>query len=310
MIINNQATELSIIICTYNRAQMLNDVLKSFSAQQPVPDITFEIIIVDNNSVDNTRNVVEQWQSQDAYPMHYFLEKKQGSSNARNRAVSEAKGTWLWFLDDDIYLDKNWLKGVADCMRDFPDAMAIAGKIVLEFESTEPDWLPDLAKNYYGMTRFGDVPHRLMRKEYPIAANAGIRKDVFNNIGLFNCDLGRVGNSLLSWDETELFMRLHQSGGQIIYTPHAIVKHRITKQRLTKRWLIRRVFSDGISQVIAEHENIIRNRKQLYSCACDSLKFICVGLGNSQFSFAYQLKYIRECGRFLQYLAHAIRADK
>ena len=309
MIINNQATELSIIICTYNRAQMLNDVLKSFSAQQPVPDITFEIIIVDNNSVDNTRNVVEQWQSQDAYPMHYFLEKKQGSSNARNRAVSEAKGTWLWFLDDDIYIDNNWLQGVADIFRDYPDAMAVAGKITLDFEKPEPEWLPDIAYNYYGQTRFGDQPRLLIRGQYPIAANAAIKRDVFDHIGLFSIDLGRIGNSLISWDETEFFMRLHQSGGQVVYTPHAMVRHRITNKRLTKLWLIRRVFNDGISQVIAESKNITRNRKELYYCAMDRLRFIFKGFYNLQFSFAHQLKYIKVFGCFQQYLVYAIKGN-
>lgn len=309
MIINNQATDLSIIICSYNRAQMLNDVLKSFSALQPVPGITFEIIVVDNNSADSTRKVVERWQSQDAYPMRYLLEKQQGISHARNRAVGEATGVWLWFLDDDIYLDGNWLQGAADIIRDFPDATAIAGKIILEFEIPEPEWLPDLAYNYYGLTRFGNHPRWLNREEYPIAANAAIRRDVFDHMGLFNSDLGHTGNSLISWDETELFMRLYQSGGQIIYTPHAIVRHRITKQRLTKCWLIRRVFSDGASQVIAESKNITRNRKELYYCARDRLKSIYKGLCKRQLSFAYQLIYIRKFGSFLQYLVHAIRAD-
>jgi GT2 family glycosyltransferase len=289
---------------------MLNDVLKSFSALQPAPGITFEIIIVDNNSVDNTRDIVRQWQSHDAYQIHYFLEKKQGSSHARNRAVNEAKGTWLWFLDDDIYLDEYWLQAVAESLREYPDAMAMAGMIMLEFERTEPEWLPEVAKNYYGMTRFGDNPRVLKHKEYPIAANAAIRREVFDQIGLFNSELGRVGCSLISWDETELFMRLHMSGSQIIYTPHVIVRHRITKQRLTKLWLIRRIFSDGISQVIAEGNNITRNRKELYNCAMDRLRIIYTGLCILPFSFENQLKYIREFGCFLQYMVHAVKAHK
>lgn len=305
-----QLPELSIVICTYNRAQMLDDVLESFSVLRPVPDISFEVIVVDNNSSDNTRGIVETWQSRNEYPLRYLLEKQQGSSYARNLGISEGKGNWLWFLDDDVYLDENWLQGVTDVIRNYPEAMAIAGKIVLEFESPEPDWLPDIAYNYYGLTRFGEIPRWLSRGEYPVSANAAIRKAVFESVGLFNSNLGRVGNSLISWDETEFFMRLYRSGGQVIYTPHAIVRHRITKQRLSKLWLIRRVFSDGISQVIAEGENSTRNRKQLYGCAMDRLRFIFKGIYKAQFSFSHQLKYSREFGLFFQYLIYAVRADR
>lgn len=305
-----QPPELSIVICTYNRAQMLDDVLKSFSVLRPVPDISFEVIVVDNNSSDNTRGIVERWQSRNEFPLGYLLEKQQGISYARNLGISESKGNWLWFLDDDVYLDENWLQGVTDVIRNYPEAMAIAGKIVLEFESPEPDWLPDIAYNYYGLTRFGEIPRWLSRGEYPVGANVAIRKAVFEYTGLFNSNLGRVGNSLISWDETEFFMRLYRSGGQIIYTPHAIARHRITKKQLTKLWLIKRLFSDGISQVIAEHENTKRNRKQLYLCAQDRLRFIFKEIYKSKFSFSHQLKYIRETGCMLQYLVFAFKADR
>jgi len=309
LLTNNRTIDLSIVICTYNRAQMLDDVLKGFSTLKHVQDMTYEVIIVDNNSSDNTRDIAEQWQAQKEFQLRYSMEVRQGISHARNRAVSEARGDWLWFVDDDIYFDENWLQGVTDVIKNNPDAMAIAGKIILEFERPEPEWLPDIAYNYYGLTRFGDNPRWLKHGEYPIGANVAIRKVVFECVGLFNSNLGRVGNSLISWDETEFFMRLYRSGGQIIYTPHAIVRHRITKQQLSKLWLIRRMFSDGISQVIAERENITRNRKQLYDCAMDRLGFICKGCCNLQFSFGFQLKYIREFGSFLQYLIYAIKAD-
>jgi len=310
LITNNKTIDLSIVICTYNRAQMLDDVLKSFSALKPVPDMTFELIVVDNNSSDNTRGIVERWQSRNEFPLRYLLEKRQGISYARNLAISEGKGNWLWFLDDDVYLDENWLQGVTDVIWNYPEAMAIAGKIVLEFERPEPEWLPDIAYNYFGLTRFGDSPRWLKHDEYPIGANVAIRKVVFECVGLFNSKLGRVGNSLISWDETEFFMRLYRSSGQIVYTPHVIVRHRITKQQLSKTWLIRRMFSDGVSQVIAENENSTRNRKQLFSCVMDRLRFIFKEFYKSQFSFPHQLKYIRETGCILQYLIYAFKADR
>lgn len=305
-----QPPDLSIVICTYNRAQMLDDVLQGLQTLKPVPDMSFEVIVVDNNSTDSTRHVVERWQLQGNLPLRYLKEKQQGLSRARNMGINAATGEWIWFLDDDVYLDENWLQGVVEVIRNYPDAMAVAGKIVLEFEKPEPAWLPEIAYNYYGLTRFGDNPRWLQQGEYPIGANVAVRKVVFECTGMFNCKLGRAGKSLISWEETEFFMRLYSSGGQIIYTPDAIVRHRISKQQLSRLWLIRRLFSDGISQVIAESEHCKRSRKQLYGCLRDRLEFIYRGYCNRQLSFGFQLKYIREFGSVVQYLIYAVKAGR
>lgn len=240
--------DLSLVVCTYNRASMLDDLLSSFHSNLEFSGLNFELLVIDNHSSDNTRDIALKWENVPEMKLHYIFEPQQGSSNSRNRGISVAGGEWIWFVDDDIYFDANWLAGIANAIQLFPEASAIAGRILLDFENEAPAWLPDMAMNYYGLTRFGESSRLLGENEYPVSANAGFRRKIFGDIGNFRTDLGRKYGSLISWEETELTMRIKQSGGRIAYSHEALVHHRITRDRLTRRWLYRRVFADGISE--------------------------------------------------------------
>lgn len=298
---------LSLVICTYNRAHLLDDTLHSFAKIPALSDLVFEVLVIDNNSNDDTHIIVERWAKRANFKLRYIFESKQGVSNARNCAITEAHGLWIWFVDDDVYFDENWLRGVAEGLRSFPDAAAIAGRVMLEFEQSQPDWLTDSALNFYGLTRFGEQTRWLDFGEYPITANAGFRRDVFKNTGLFRIDLGRVGSSLRSWDETELSMRIYHSGRQIAYVPDAMVRHRISPSRSTRVWLVRRVFWDGISQVIAERNYLVLSRKQLLNQAWEKIQYIIRALLSKRILFIHQLDYVRVFGMAIQYLIEAIR---
>jgi len=299
--------DLSLIVCTYNRASMLDDLLASFHSNLNFSGLNFELLIIDNHSSDDTRNIALRWQNVPEMHLQYILEPQQGSAYARNRAISVASGNWLWFVDDDIYFAADWLAGIHNAMHQFPQASAIAGRILLDFEQEVPSWLPDMALNYYGLTRFGEHSRLLEENEYPISANAGFRREIFAQIGNFRTDLGRKYRSLISWDETELAMRIKQSGGQIAYGHGALVHHRVTMDRLTRRWLYRRVFADGISQCRAQY--LTHNPGALFCIKTASNKIMLVlkKILKMQLTISDQLWMMRRLGIAYQCLVRVFR---
>lgn len=296
-----------MIVCTYNRASMLDDMLASFHRNLQFTDMNFELLIIDNHSSDHTQQVVRRWQDVPEMQLRYIYEPQQGSSHARNRAVSVARGKWFWFVDDDIYFDVDWLAGIANAIHRFPQASAIAGRIQLDFECEKPAWLPDTALDFYGLTRFGNCSRLLRENEYPISANAGFRRDVFDQVGRFRTDLGRKYHSLISWDETELAIRLIRSGGQIAYVHEALVYHRITADRLTRRWLYRRVFADGISECRALYPEKNANNLFYASTSLNTMKPVLKRIIKMKLSFNDQLWMMRQLGIACQCLIMAYR---
>ena len=105
---------LSIAICTFNRAALLDDALRSFAATDKPSGLPFELLVIDNNSNDSTRSVVEGWATRSEFPLRYIFEGKQGVSPARNRAVKEATGHWIWYVDDDVYFCLLYTSDAAD----------------------------------------------------------------------------------------------------------------------------------------------------------------------------------------------------
>ena len=136
------STEISIIVCTYNRDRYIYRTLERI-ATNAFPPERFEIVLVDNNSTDNTAAECRRFQS--AYPAvryRYFLETRQGLSYARNRGMQEAQGTTFVFLDDDSFVEKDYLQRLAEYLQHYPDAAAFGGKITPLFESGHtPPWL-------------------------------------------------------------------------------------------------------------------------------------------------------------------------
>ena len=129
---------ISAIISTYNRERYLPKLFESISKQNY---LNFEIIIIDNNSPGNTKELTENFlKNNSTLNIRYFLEKKQGLSFARNRGIQEAKGDIITFLDDDAYISENYFERISYYFKQYLDVMAIGSKILLDYESTIPKW--------------------------------------------------------------------------------------------------------------------------------------------------------------------------
>lgn len=196
-------TDISVIICTYNRANILDDTLKSF-INTSKKNVRYELLIIDNNSTDMTKNVCMSYCDIDPN-IQYHFEQKQGLSVARNTGVKISKGNIIAFADDDVHFDRMWLSEVKHIFDDFPDASCMGGKSLPSFELGRPPWIVDDFLSLYGSTNSGDKIKWMIYPEYPFGLNMAFRRTVFDKIGLFNSSLGRKKKNLLSNEECEFF---------------------------------------------------------------------------------------------------------
>jgi len=229
---------VSIIICTYNREKYLYDALKSV-AENDFPFSEYEIILINNNSTDNTENESNRFQKD--FPQvnfNYFIEKNQGLSYARNRGIKEAKGKLLVFLDDDSFVDANYLIHLDNYLKEYPDMIAFGGKITPRFETViAPEWLSKWSYSWVSALNMGDKVQLFGTNSYPIGANMGFKKEYFENFGNFNVSLGRSKKNLMGGEEKDLFNRCNRKDEKIYYFPNTKVEHIIPESRTTNEYI-------------------------------------------------------------------------
>jgi glycosyltransferase involved in cell wall biosynthesis len=242
---------LSIIVCTYNRDKYLYGALRCI-AENGFPTEAYEIVLVNNKSTDNTEAECQRFEHD--FPnviFRYFVETNQGLSYARNRGIEESWGETLLFLDDDSYIQQDFLKNLQKQLSDHPDADAFGGKIDPIFESGEtPKWLSKWNYSWVSAIDLGEKVCLFKGKAFPIGANMGIRKAMLDKTGVFNTQLGRTKKNLMGGEEKDLFERIRQQGGNIYYFPDVVVHHVIPPSRTTKDYVKRLGEGVGISEKI------------------------------------------------------------
>ena len=231
---------LSLIVCTYNRDKYLYGALQCI-AENGFPVDAYEIVLVNNMSTDNTEAECQRFQNDyPAVDFRYFVETNQGLSYARNRGIAESRGDTLVFLDDDSFIQKDYLLNLQKQLDAHPDADAFGGKIDPVFESGEaPKWLSKWNYSWVSAIDLGDKVRPFTGKAFPIGANMGIRKTMLSRIGVFNTELGRSKKNLMGGEEKDLFERIRQHGGSIYYFPDVLVHHVIPPSRTTKDYVKR-----------------------------------------------------------------------
>lgn len=273
----NPKYDISVIICTYNRAQMLKDTLDSWIGVDQT-DIDVELIVVDNNSNDETAGVAKDFlKNQPKQNVRYIFEPNPGLSYARNRGIEESVGRIIAFLDDDVYLDKNWLLEIHRVFRCGENIHCVGGNSLPVFDGTKPDWFTDSMLNMYGSTLSGDSEKYMLYPEHPFGVNMAFLREVFDQVGLFNTRLGRIKKSLLSNEEKELFYRIDQKGLKTFYTPNAIVHHRVPEERLKPDWILKRHYAQGLSKVAFDQITDKKGRLQLLKEALVFFKRAVIG---------------------------------
>ena len=239
---------ISAVVCTYNREKYLKKALESLS-KQTINHSEFQVIIIDNNSTDNTKQISEDFHLKyPDIPYKYVVERNQGLSFARNRGINESNAEIITFIDDDAHLDKSFLEVVTKFLEKNSDAIAVGGKILLDYESEPPKWVSKYLASLFGYFNYGDKVKIFKRSTYPRGSNMTFKKKVFELVGNFNVNLGRVGRNLGGNEEKDIFHKIYAKGLDVYYLPNAIVYHAVPDSRTTHEFIKKQAMGIGFSE--------------------------------------------------------------
>src|SRR5207253_4103518 len=241
--------KITVILCTYNRCRNLAKALDSLAGQLVPESTEWEGIVVDNNSSDQTREVIADFVREYPGRFRYLFESQQGHSHARNAGVREAKGDVLSFMDDDTTVAPTWLQHLTASLHNGEWAGA-GGRILPEWTCSCPRWLRlDSRQASAPLALFDLGPKDGELKESPFGANMAFRKAMFARYGGFRTDLGRQPDSLMSSEESEFGARLLAGGERFRYEPSAVVYHPVSETRVQKEYFLKWWFHKGRSHI-------------------------------------------------------------
>ena len=198
---------ISIIVCTYNREKYLGECLQHLANQTALAS-TYEIVIINNNSPDRSELICKDFiENNRDLNITYHLEINQGHTHARNAGIEKSEGDLLAFIDDDAFVDENYVREISQAFAS-SDASAIGGKIDPVYESGKvPDWMSPFLLPLVSALDMGNSVKIFSGTKHPIGANMVFRRNVFEQLGNFNIELGRRGSTgLEGGDEKEMFL--------------------------------------------------------------------------------------------------------
>jgi len=241
---------ISVVLCTYNRAESLRRTLCSLSAMRVPANLQWEVLVVDNNSSDHTRDVTEMAGGQ--LPCRYLFEGRQGKSFALNTAIPQARGEIVAFTDDDVQLDRGWLVEIKRAFELF-DCIGIGGKIIPVWNCEKPRWLEEEGpyKLAAAIVRL-DLGEEACELQQPaFGANMAFRRTAFEKYGLFKENLGPNPRNMIRGEDSEFSWRVIQGGEKLMYGPRVVVYHPVDEKRTTKKYFVSWYFNYGRALVRA-----------------------------------------------------------
>lgn len=244
--------DYSIIIPTHNRADELRETIRSISRLRVTGQ--WELLVVDNNSTDATRAVVDEERAAFPAPLHYVFEPKQGRYAALNTGIVAASGRVIATTDDDARVEPDWLMAAAAGLDAF-GCDYVAGKVLPIWRGERPLWLrnrPGLHWSVLALQDHGGRPLEFGTNgvPWPLGINTATRREAFDRAGLFNPALGRKAGTLRNQAQREWHLRARAAGLRGFYVPDMVVHHVVAAERLTKRYFRRWLYWNGISRAI------------------------------------------------------------
>jgi GT2 family glycosyltransferase len=241
--------DISVIVCTYNRYDVLPDALASL-AEQARPDSTAEIIVVDN-SVDKEAQdrFWSEFAPQDG--VRVLFETVPGLSRARNRGMREATAPVVAYMDDDAIAAANWCEALVQTFNRHPEAGIVGGPVRPIWPAAEPEWLHPWQRGFLTIVDHGAEERILTEQEWLAGTNIAFRREPLLDVGGFAESLGRTGSALRSNEELVTTSRLRERGFKSYYNPAAEMLHRVHADRATPAWLRRRIAWQVVSDLLA-----------------------------------------------------------
>lgn len=248
------ALDATALIATYNRSTLLDETLTHLAKMRVSPALTWDAIVIDNNSNDDTRAVVERHIPNFPVRLQYLFEARQGRSSALNAGIAAATGRVLAFTDDDVRVVDGWLDAACAPLTSGDPAIAYSGGPVRPiWGAAPPDWLDLDRGDLWGTIAIQNHGDRAFvyeeGRKVPLGANMAVRRDAFALIGGFRPDLGRTGGTLVLGQEVpELLLRARAASLRGMYVPAMVVHHHIPAKRLTPAYFRRWWFGKGVSR--------------------------------------------------------------
>ena len=230
---------IDILIPTFNRSHMLGGCLEAFFAADPVRNMDWRVTVIDNNSADKTKEVVQSFSAKFGEKVRYLFEPRPGRSTALNCGISASDRTLIGMIDDDELIDRTWLTVVEDCFQE--QALDYIGGACLGLWRTEkPKWLPP---GYAGVLSAED-PASLPRQRESFAnenlflygGNSVVKRSLFDRVGLYAQNLGRAAKGLGSCEDHDMFERFKNSGAYGLFVPELIIHHIVPPERVTRSY--------------------------------------------------------------------------
>ena len=297
-------TRITVAVPTHNRSSKLGETLASIAALTVPPGAQLDCLVVDNASTDATPAAIETSAKNAPFLMRGVFEARTGSSFARNRAIDEASGDFIFFIDDDAIAERSWAVEMLAVLEG-RSLDAACGMVLPRWSIPPPSWLGPslwvkLAVHLRDRIESEPLDKAEILENY-YSANVGFRRSAFGRFGKFREDLGVVGGNPISGEDTELFERIITKGGTMGFAPRAIVHHMIPPERMTRAYLRRKSFAYGFGSAIAggkSHNGIDKLVKNVVRMTSAALS------GNTERTVYHEL----ECANFLGYwrgrLAH------
>jgi glycosyltransferase involved in cell wall biosynthesis len=240
---------ITVVLCTHNRCQSLQRALNSAAALALPESVEWEILVVDNNSKDQTRKTVEGFCSRYPGRFRYLFEPQSGKSHALNAGIRAARGNILAFMDDDVTVEPNWLQNLTAALHNGEWAGA-GGRILPEWTCSPPRWLSLESRHALApLVAFDLGPEAAQLKEPPFGTNMAFRKEMFEKYGGFRTDLGPRPGSEIRNEDTEFGSRLLSAGEQLRYEPSAVVYHPVPENRIEKGYFLAWWFHKGEANI-------------------------------------------------------------
>ncbi|MBN2109294.1 MAG: glycosyltransferase family 2 protein [Deltaproteobacteria bacterium] len=231
---------LSVIVCTYNRSDLLMEALQSLTCQT-APLTAFEVLVVNNGSTDATQQIAEDF-CERFENFHVVIEPQQGLSYARNRGFKEAKTPWVSYLDDDARARPDFAERIIHTVENF-SFDCVGGVYLPWYKYGKPLWFRD---EYGTNGRLLDETGVLHKGEISGGVSA-FKKSVLEQLGGFPTSLGMTGNKIAYGEETLLQVRMRKKGFVIGFDPGLLVDHIMPLQKMTVRWLLKSAYRHGLA---------------------------------------------------------------
>ena len=236
---------ITIAVCTYNRAQLLKHCLEALTVQS-VNKEAFELLVVDNNSTDETRQLCQVFRQQFPY-FRYLQEPKQGLSHARNRAAREASADWVLYLDDDAKAQQDMVEVALRTIKAEKQLCFFGGVYLPWYHFGRPVWF----KDHYASNKMKySKPTVLHFPEFVSGGIMAIHKRIFEQVGYFRTDIGMAGSKIAYGEEDDLQTRARKKGFKILYVPALVIYHVVAKYKLDLDWFFKSAFALGRDNLI------------------------------------------------------------